>query len=273
MSLFNVDSQKCNKDGICAVDCPLGIIQMKDGEAPTPAKGAEEICIKCGHCVAVCPKGALTHKNLSPEECIPVKSDLKVSAEQVEQLMRARRSIRAYKDTIVDKDTIKKLLELSSCGPTGHNSRSVGWTVIYDNDEVRKLTAMVVDWMKYMIKESPDMAKGLDLELTVEAYESGVDAICRNAPHVIVAHAPKTAPTAAIDCSTALAYLELAAPSFGAGTCWAGFFNVAATFWPPMQKALGLPEGHSNFGCVMIGHPKFKYHRIPPRDDAQIAWK
>ncbi|GAG50044.1 unnamed protein product, partial [marine sediment metagenome] len=32
MSLFEVNIQTCNKDGICAAICPAGIIEMQKGE-------------------------------------------------------------------------------------------------------------------------------------------------------------------------------------------------------------------------------------------------
>jgi NAD-dependent dihydropyrimidine dehydrogenase PreA subunit len=50
--LFTIDHEKCNTDGICAFECPAHITEMtKSG--PVPSDGAEEICIQCGHCVAV----------------------------------------------------------------------------------------------------------------------------------------------------------------------------------------------------------------------------
>ena len=74
-------------------------------------------------------------------------------------------------------------------------------------------------------------------------------------------------------CVIALTYLELAASAFGLGTCWAGYFNAAATFWPPLQSALALPENHASYGAMMIGHPKFAYHRLPERKEADISWR
>ncbi len=48
MSLFSVDSKKCNRDGICAAECPTKIIVLENKEAvPMPVPGAEELCINC----------------------------------------------------------------------------------------------------------------------------------------------------------------------------------------------------------------------------------
>ncbi len=274
MSLFTVDQEKCKRDGICMAECPMGIIEMKDETSvPTPTDDADGLCINCGHCVAVCPHEALSLKTMTPEQCPPIQKDWLLSPEQAEHFLRARRSVRAYKDKPVDKDTISKLIDLASFAPSGHNLQPVRWLVIYDSDEVQKLAGMVADWMRYMIKEQPDMAAAMHMDRVVGKWDSGFDGICRGAPHVIVAHADKNNPTAPAASTIALTYLELAAQPLGLGACWGGFFNVAATFWPPMQKALGLPEGQANFGAMMIGYPKYKYHRLPLRNETQITWR
>ena len=76
MALFVVDEKKCKRDGICAAECPTKIISFKDGDpAPSPVKGAEATCINCGHCVAVCPHGALSLEKMPLESCPPVNKD------------------------------------------------------------------------------------------------------------------------------------------------------------------------------------------------------
>ena len=274
MSLFVVDSKKCKRDGVCVAECPAGIIELKDKDAvPTPTEDADELCINCGHCVAVCPHGALSHTSMSPDQCAPVKKEWLLDTNQVEHFLRSRRSIRTYKDKPVERELLTKLIDIAHFAPSGHNLQPVRWRVIYDSDEVRRLAGMVIDWMRRMLKEQPVLAQGLHMDRVVASWESGVERICRGAPHVIVAHAPKEERTAPAACTIALTYLELAVPSFGLGACWAGYFNAAANMWPPMEQALGLPEGHVSFGAMMVGYPKYKYHRLPLRNEAQITWR
>ncbi|QTA93793.1 nitroreductase family protein [Desulfonema magnum] len=274
MRLFVTDQKKCKRDGICVAECPMGIIALKDQNAtPVPADDANELCINCGHCVAVCPHGALSLKTMSPEQCPPVQKDLQFTPEQVEYLLRSRRSVRVYKNKAVDRKIISKLIDMARFAPSGHNLQPVRWLVICDSAEVRKLASLVADWMRYMVREQPDMVKGLHMERLVRRWDAGDDVICRDAPHVIVAHAPKDERTAPAASTIALSYLELAAGSLDLGACWAGYFNTAATFWPPMQEALGLPKGHISYGAMMVGYPKFRYHRLPLRNKARITWR
>ncbi|MEJ2047357.1 MAG: nitroreductase family protein [Dehalococcoidia bacterium] len=100
---------------------------MQKGEYPAPTADAEEICIRCGHCVAVCPTASLSHREMSIEKCPPIQKELHLSITQCEQFLRARRSIRTYKEQSVPKNELLKLIHLARFAPTGHNSQSVEW--------------------------------------------------------------------------------------------------------------------------------------------------
>lgn len=274
MNLLIVDQEKCEHDGICAEVCPAGIIEFKDRDAfPTLVHGGDKLCIRCGHCVAVCPHGAMSHANMKPEECPSVNDDWLFGPEQVEHFLRYRRSIRNYKKKQVEQEVVTKLINAARFAPSGHNRQPVRWLVIYERDNVQRMAGFVIDWMRHLIKEDSPLVAAMNLNRVVAFWERGNDPICRNAPHVIITYAHKDDVTAPTACTIALTYLELAASSFDLGACWAGYFNAAATFWPPMQVALGLPEKNINFGAMMVGYPKFKYHRLPLRNDAEIMWR
>ena len=274
MTLFFVDAEKCLQDGICAETCPMQIIAFGgNGEPPAPTPDAKEFCIRCGHCVSVCPTGALSLSGMRPEDCPPIDPQRTLGPSQAEQFLRARRSIRTYTDRRVDRDLLLKLIQIASTAPSGHNSQPVCWRVVYDTGEVRRLAACVIDWMRQAITEQSALAVSMNLERVVAAWESGSERICRGAPHIIVAHAPKDSRAAPAACTIALSYLELAAPAFGLGACWGGYFNAAANLWPPMTEALDLPHGHASYGAMMVGYPKYPYHRIPLRNSPTVSWK
>lgn len=269
-----IDWEKCKRDGICVETCPMGLIEQEnDASFPTPEGDAEDLCVECGHCVAVCPHGALSLKSITPEQCPPVRREWLLSPEQAEHFLRSRRSIRAYKDKRVEKELITRLIKIARYAPSGHNSQPVQWLVIHESKEVQKLAGIVIDWMRFMVTHQPGFANFLHMDRVVDRWEKGRDAVCRKAPHVIVAYASKENRMAPAASTIALAYLELAAPSFGLGACWAGYFNAAAALWPPMHKALMLPEDHASFGAMMIGYPKHTYHRLPLRKEPQILWR
>ena len=143
MSLLTVDMEKCERDGICTEVCPVEIIEIKDKEAfPTLIDGGDKLCINCGHCVAVCPSGAMSHLAMKPEECSPVRKDWLFGPEQVEHFLRSRRSIRVYKKKPAEKEVLTKLINIARFAPSGSNLQPVQWLVIYDSDHVQRLSTL-----------------------------------------------------------------------------------------------------------------------------------
>jgi len=273
MELFAVNPQTCNRDGLCAAVCPIGIIDWSQGALPAPAAGAEEHCIRCGHCVAVCPTGSLSHREMTVETCPPVRPELQLSTEHCEHFLRARRSIRVYRKKPVEQEKLARLIEIARYAPSGINSQGARWLVLGNQSELHELSGMVIDWMRWMQTKMPEAAQALHVEGTLERWNRGQDVILRGAPAVIVAHAEKDNRMAPTTCTIALTTLELAATSMGLGCCWAGYFNAAATTFAPMMAALGLPEGHQCYGAMMVGYPKLSYHRLPTRNEPKIAWR
>jgi nitroreductase/NAD-dependent dihydropyrimidine dehydrogenase PreA subunit len=274
MSLFTVDEKKCTRDGLCVADCPSHIIELKEGSpVPTPAGGAEKACIKCGHCVAVCPHGALSHSAMPVELCPPIRDDLAVSVEQAEQFLRSRRSVRLYRDTAVEPEKISRLIEIARYAPTGSNSQQVKWLVINSREQVKKISGMVIEFLRGMVQSKQPIAASYRLDILVDVWDSGYDIISRGAPALVFAFAPQSYGVAQVDCASALSYLDLAAPTLGLGCCWGGFIMMANAYCPPLRQELALPEGHAAFGAMMLGYPKVKYHRMPMRKAPEIVWK
>ncbi|MGW8321138.1 MAG: nitroreductase family protein [Thermodesulfobacteriota bacterium] len=274
MGLLRIDESKCEKDGICAASCPTGIIRLKDGDGvPEVVPGGEPACLVCGHCVAACPHGALDHEKMPIDGCPPIKRDLKISAEQAVQFLRSRRSIRAFKDKPVEEDTIRKLIEIGRYAPTGSNTQLVEWIACTDRDKIKEWAGGTVDWMRYALEKKPDTLPFAYAPLIIAAWDVGVDAVLRNAPALVVAIAPEEAGNGMVDLSLALCYLELAAPNFGLGTCWAGMLRRGLFNWPDLREAVGIPKGYPHFYPMMLGYPKYNYHRLPERRTPKITWR
>jgi len=274
MSLIRVDAEKCIEDGLCAAECPLGIIRLEQfQEKRLPTCRAAAACIECGHCVAVCPTGALSLTTMASGDCPPLRPEWIPDLDRTEHFLRARRSIRKYRSRSVSAETLTRLIEIARFAPSGHNVQPVNWMVVYESTMVEHLTGLVVEWMRSMIRENPAAAAAMRLDRLVDKWDKGDDIICRQAPHVIVTHAPREERTAPAACTIALAYLELAALSNGLGTCWAGWVQTAAVLWPPLQAALNMPEGHRSYGAMMIGYPDITYYRLPLRKAPPITWR
>jgi nitroreductase/NAD-dependent dihydropyrimidine dehydrogenase PreA subunit len=274
MSLFSIDRKKCKRDGICAAECPAQIIVQADKKSfPSLLANGEEFCINCGHCVAVCPYGALTLATMPVDACPVIQENLLPDAEALKQFLLSRRSIRQYKKSPVSHKLLAELIDTARYAPTGSNKQQVHWMVFQNPDDVHHLAELVIDFMKMMLPVTTDEATVKRFRRLVNVWESGRDRIMRGAPHLIIVHGPSDQSFPEADCAIALTYLELYAFAKGLGTCWAGYFTAAAGLHEPLIKALGLPAGHQCYGAVMLGYPQYSYHRIPRRNEPLITWR
>lgn len=265
MELISVDRNKCKRDGICIAECPFALIaESDDGGFPVARKAAPRICINCGHCLAVCPHGALSFKGKGAESCLPVDHKLQPTPQAAAQFLRNRRSIRTYKEKSVPREVLEEIIDISRWAPSAKNVQPVKWLVIESAAEMKKLIDLTIDCLR-LHKAYPGVVSAWEQE--------GRDLVLRDAPHLIIAYASNKALKAEVDCTISLTYLDLAAHAMGLGTCWAGIFLGAALIHPPIVEALELPEGHNIQGALMLGYPKYRYPRIPQRNPAKIIWR
>ena len=147
------------------------------------------------------------------------------------------------------------------------------WTVFTDKEKIQEIAGLVIDWVKGILKKDPQPAYAPYMPIIAGAWDMGFDAVLRNAPGLILASAPKEASNGLVDVTLALSYLELAAPSFGLGTCWAGLLYGAMRSHAPIREMIGLADNVPFYYPMMIGHPKTRYYRLPERKTPKIVWK
>ena len=267
------DYDKCNNDGICAAVCPRKLIKL-DAESSKPESipEAAELCINCGHCLAVCPTSAIILKGVNSEDCPRINKKRLPDYEQVDLLMRSRRSIRVYKDTPLDHEIIEQLLDTCRYAPSGSNSQPVHWIVASGRERVNDLAQMVIDWMQQAVEDNNPITERMNLDVVVEGWKRGEDRIFRGGPAVMMTHAPEIGSLPSENCVIAMTFLDLAAAVLGLGTCWVGYLMLAASQHPPIREALGIPQDHRFFGAMIVGYPKFSYQRIPQRNQPNVSW-
>jgi nitroreductase len=231
------------------------------GEDGFPQEDSERNCILCGHCVAVCGFEALTHSGLPSEPFLPMPKNLPDGA-TLDRFLMSRRSVRAYRNRPVPRETLEALLDVARRAPTATNSQKLHWIVVNGAEKVQTLSAEMANWMR---------TTGL-LPALLQRCESGPDPLLRGAPAVVVACAPEDYDWGKQDCAIALTFLELAAEARGLGACWAGYLTRIAGLHAPLREALGVPEGYAIQGGLMIGEAKHKYKRVPPRKRLSVQW-
>lgn len=273
LNLLVIDEAACKHDALCVRECPANIIRL-EGEARLPAikPGADRSCLRCGHCVAVCPHGALSHVDIPVEACPRIDKKLVIGKEQAVQFLRSRRSARVFQDKAVEREKIQQLIELARYAPTGSNSQLVEWIVYTDRAQLDAFSKLVVAWMRDMAGKNP---KGVPpyIPMLISAWEKGYDVVLRQAPSVVLAMAPDVDRNGLVHCTLALSYLDLAAPKWGLATCWAGLLQGALMASPVLKERMGIPEKFSFHYPMMIGYNSATYYRLPERKPPKINWK
>jgi nitroreductase/NAD-dependent dihydropyrimidine dehydrogenase PreA subunit len=270
MAVLMVDEKTCTQCGLCAAVCPGGMVYFRENAFPRLMPGAENGCIRCGHCVTVCPTGSLTHVDIPVARCPEIDRAIEVDLQHCEQFIKARRSVREYKEKTVPREVIEKIIDIARYAPTGHNEQDVRWLVVDTKDSLQQLERIGADWMRDTINRDQQMAAMFPNILKL--IEAGYHFFLRDTPVLIVAYSGEGVLLGTVDCTIALSYFDLAAKSAGLGCCWAGFFMMAANTFPALKEAIGLPEALKVHGALMVGYPKYEYQRIPVRKPSQITW-
>jgi nitroreductase/NAD-dependent dihydropyrimidine dehydrogenase PreA subunit len=264
---FRVDGERCTRCGYCVQDCPVRIIEMKDGALPSIIVEEEGDCMRCQHCLAVCPTGAVSIFGRNPDESVPLTPDALPSLDAVETLVRGRRSFRNYADANVEPALLDRILRALANAPTGVNKQELVFHLIDDKDAMQAVRVKVLRTIA-KASEAGTLPKGAGyLASLAKRYFGGErDILFRGAPHAIIVTAPKDAPCPREDVALALAYFELLAQSAGLGTVWWGLLKFALESAPELKPLFGVGFDDEYYG-MLFGVPSLGYVRTVQRDD------
>ena len=250
------EKEKCSRCGLCMRDCLGGTIVRDEAGYPTIPK--PEFCIDCGHCYAICPQGAVNFHGRSAEGTFNSPLPL---PEQMEALLKQRRSCRFYKPDPIAPEKMKKLKEILHYSPTGCNDHRLIFSIAEDPAEMEAVRSLVSKRLKTFIKTG---IPGLILPASKRYFsliDEGYDVIFRGAPHFVLVSTPSFAPCSGWDAKIALSYFDTYAQSLGLGTCWCGFGVWAYRLIPSLRRKLKLPFFYKVDAMMLFGEPAVTYQR------------
>jgi nitroreductase/NAD-dependent dihydropyrimidine dehydrogenase PreA subunit len=290
---ITIDTELCKKDGLCAMTCPVAVLQQ-DEKVTIPKISSENLahCFGCGQCVSICPQGAISHSHYPEGTIHPIRTDYVPSYDQVLELFRSRRSKRSFKKKVVGKEVIEKVLEVARLGPSGHNEQSTEFVVVQDEEmihEIGKLTAAGLKKLampfKYAIgrlmMRTMIGSRGAEYigELAPEfeelalMYNNGTDIILHDPPVLLLFCADSVGGTfAGTNANIALHNAALAAETLGLGCFYCGFVVTVSERDDSIARLVGLPETHKIYGALAMGYARTKFKRWPERNPAKVTW-
>ncbi len=295
MYTITLDGNKCKKDGLCAKVCPKGIFVQRQ-RLTIPEVMDEESCIACGHCVAICRQSAIGHSEFPPTAIQAIPFEQMPTTEQVLALLKTRRSIRAFRDKPLAKETIERIIDGARFAPSGHNSQSTEYLVVQDSAVLNQVSAMVIEYLKFEIKrfdnplfrtlallaDRESAESGLHeipgFKSMIQMFETGGDPILNGAPVLLAFHARRTDGFADVNAQLALQNASLVAHSLGIGHFYTGW--VLSPGRAPMARAwnrripdlIGIPPGNELYGALALGYPIPRFKNMIERKSPQISW-
>lgn len=276
--MVKVDPDKCIGCGACEKDCLLSEIHVVEGKAvPT-----NKTCFDCGHCVAICPVGAVTPLT-GEEEVVPMTAeDCRLDTENLMNAFRFRRTIRTFRDEKIDRKILEKVLEVGRISPTGMNSQEIRF-VVFDKDlkelterGLKALSALADDYLSDPASPKAMVAYShMWKNMYRQYFEEGTDRLFYDPPAVVVvlANTKYNKLTPPIDGAIACANMEMVARSMGLGTCYIGFLLRAVLKDPSLKAFIGLKEHEELITAFSIGYPGVKYYRTVPRKKDKTEWR
>ncbi len=140
--------------------------------------------------------------------------------------------------------------------------------------------AMKIPFLGWIIRKSMPKEAGNTVtnfivpHLAKDLYKlkDGVDDIARNAPALILFHAPKGAEEHTVDAHIYLTYALLAAHSLGLGATVIGLIGPAINQSKQLRQLFGIPLGNEVVESMILGYPKLHFKRaiIRPRKNVRI---
>ena len=170
----------------------------------------------------------------------------------VAEIIKSRRSIRAFKETPVTKEQIKSLLEAAMRAPSACNTRPWEFIAITKRETLNKL-ADAHNWAK-MLYKAPVAIVMIALPDTQESVQDGI----------AEGYFPQ-------DCGAATENILIQAEELGLGSCWCGVYPKEPLI-KAVRGALDLGEDVLPFCIIAIGEKDEFPGERGSYEESKVTW-
>ena len=148
------------------------------------------------------------------------------------EIIKKRRSIRAFKNMDIPEEIVEKLIEAARWAPSAGNIQPWEFIIVRKPETKRKIAEAALN--QTFIEEAPVIiVVCADYERSAMGYGSrGANLYCIQ------------------DTAAAIQNIHLTAVSLGLGTCWVGAFREE-----PVKKLLKIPNGVRPIAIIPVGYP------------------
>jgi len=280
---------------LCVEICPNKIFIKDEQNQIIPKPESMHICVRCGHCMAMCSTKAISISGLSYDtDFFDLPS---YQAEDVQNaffnIIHSRRSIRNFKDIPVPKELLEKIVDAITFAPPGFPPLKHKLIVVQNTDLIRQSLPIMVRFydgfvrmmknplMKFIVKKSAGNKQFKTLENhllpmlsnRLPALKNGSeDTLFRNAPCIILFLADKNEEDITRDIVIAATYGMLSAHTLGLGACIIDIVPPAINRDKALRKMYGLSPEDEVVTSLILGYPKYTFRRGIKRSIKNVNW-
>jgi nitroreductase len=227
--------------------------------------------------MAICNTHSISIPGITYEKDIFKLSENQVDFEKFYVFLSHRRSVRNFSPNPIPKLLIDNIIDAIALAPYGMDANGISVTVINDRGIIEKALPLMSEfyrniekWLKNpIIRHKMRRSAGLSAFNTLNEHllplikighyniDGGKDNITRNAPALIIFHAPKGTPEAIEDAHIRLTYALLAAQSLGLGATAIGLVPPVVNKDKGVRAAFEIPEAHEALASMILGYPKY----------------
>lgn len=260
----------CIRCGRCVAVCPARILTQEEKDGDIGVVNLRT-CIECGQCVSICPTSSVVH-SLFPDKTVhTINKSLIPTPDAMLEIMRRRRSNRAFSDKQVPIEYLEKILEAANLAPTARNAQPLKYTLITNPrvmQEVHQATIAVCEVVFNEFKDSKmkeEKAKAFYCKSLIGVYRSGYEVILRNAKALIMIHANELAAT--LDANIAYQNASLMAEALSVAHFYTGYVRLFSSMDSQNLICKSMQIEDTLLAGMALGMPKYTFNKYVDRKE------
>lgn len=241
----------CNQQYWCRKDCVTGYIEVIDEVPRFKDRGR---CINCSHCVAVCPREAITDDCKVPE-----------TPNEMLLLFAEKRSVRFYDSSKeISKDVLEQILAAAQTAPTEKNRSTVKIYLI--KERLPEVYLKALDFMKSVVDKSGPLHP--QYHMITELHKNR-GPILWNAEYLVLTAGGQGF---AVDAAIAAERMQLMAQTLGIGTAYNGNLTYAVNEDEELKNLIGISKNEKVHTAFAMGVPEVRYYRPVYKENKRVYY-
>lgn len=237
-----------------------------------------KLCSTCCQCIAICTNSALTWEGNPSRE---IKTELLPKSENILELLKARRSIRKFRDQQIDEEKLQYICQVAKLAPT--NVYDVELIVITDFNLIKELEHIVINFIRKansrlysflpvfkLLKRLTPAVNEIDKVKTLNTLKR--ESVFHGAPALIMVIADPRISHSELSCQYSLYNMALIAQTMGIGSCISGAAKTILSRNKEVKRKLSVPKHKKILGVLLLGYSNVRYIRTVEGNNAPVQW-